>query len=91
METIIDGNGLHIKFLLKFFHLKMRYKYFPWTEISVVQIKRYNIAQYVFYGLQPYIMSKNMGLHFISKNKKKLFLSTNDPVTLAIALKKWGN
>jgi hypothetical protein len=31
-----------------------------------------------------------MGLHFISKNKRKLFLSTNDPDTLAIVLKKLG-
>jgi hypothetical protein len=95
MESIIDNNGLHIRFLLKFLHFQTRYKYFPWTEVSAVQIKKYNPKDLRFkidgFGrTRTYQMGENIGVYFMSKNKKQVFLGTNDDGRLSTVLEKLG-
>ncbi|MDR3246386.1 MAG: hypothetical protein LBT50_08140 [Prevotellaceae bacterium] len=95
MESFIDNNGLYIRFLPKFLHFQTRYKYFPWTEVSAAQIKKYNPKDFHFkidgFGrTRTYQMGGNIGLYFMSKNKKQVFLGTNDPETLSTVLEKLG-
>jgi hypothetical protein len=99
METVIDEEGINVRYGLKYTSLYTEYDRFSWEDIAKVYISKYKIAQLQTLSLVGYksdiynmksVMTKNIGLHIKLKNGRELFISTNEVDSLTDVLKKLG-
>jgi hypothetical protein len=90
LDTVINEEGIFIK-IFPFF---LRYKFFPWNNISKAYIRKYNpVLEYGGWGIRfkfsstlnanvAYSMSGNIGLQLELINGKRILIGTCKPVEM---------
>lgn len=90
LETIVNKKGVYIRY----YPIHLRNRFFPWTEISEIQIRNYDpIREYGGWGIKLHLFQNkaynvygNIGLQLIMKNGEKILIGTNKPKELAEVL-----
>lgn len=95
LQSGIKEDGIYVRFFP--FHFK--YIMYPWTDIELCYIRKYNsLIEYGGWGLRfgwlkngmAYNVSGNMGLQLVHKNGKKRLIGTLKPSEMESVLKQLG-
>ncbi len=95
LQSGIKEDGIYVRFFP--FHLK--YVVYPWSDIELCYIRKYNaVLEYGGWGLRygwlkkgmAFNVSGNMGLQLVHKNGRKRLIGTQKPSEMQSVLEQLG-
>jgi hypothetical protein len=101
LETVIDESGIDVRLGMKYVPFNFKHEYFSWedveevrigeykTSIKGIRLKVFSFRRHSMYNT-AFTREENIGLHIVLKNRRELFISTNEPDTLTNVLRESG-